>query len=67
MSMSKKDYVAIAKAISGVSWQDKIDPLTVTVVSVTLAELFLQDNPRFQYQTFMLECFQPQQQEVNHV
>jgi hypothetical protein len=67
MSMSKKDYVAIADALNDVNWQKKIDPITMTVVSVSLAELFLKGNPRFQYQTFMLACFQQQKQEVNDV
>lgn len=67
MSMTKKDYVSIADALNKVTWQDDIDPMTMTFVSVTLAELFLKDNPRFQYQTFMQACFQPQKQEVTDV
>ncbi len=55
--MSKKDYVAISDAINDVLLRDNLDPLTITIVSVALAEVFLKDNPRFQYQTFMQACY----------
>ena len=45
MSMSKKDYVAIADAINEVLWQKDIDLVTISVVSIALAEVFLKDNP----------------------
>jgi hypothetical protein len=57
MSMTKKDYVAIADAINGVLWQKDTDPLTITVVSVALAEAFLKDNPQFQHNTFIQACY----------
>ena len=66
MSMSKKDYVAIADAINDVLWQKNIDLVTISVVSIALAEVFLKDNPKFQHNTFIQACY-AEQKEINNV
>ena len=66
MSMSKKDYVAIADAINEVLWQKDIDLVTISVVSIALAEVFLKDNPQFQHNTFIQACY-ARQKEINNV
>ena len=66
MSMSKKDYVAIADAINKVLWQKDIDLVTVSVVSIALAEVFLKDNAQFQHNTFIQACY-AERKEINNV
>ena len=66
MSMTKKDYVAIADAINKVLWQKDIDLVTISVVSIALAEVFLKDNPKFQHNTFIQACY-VERKEIDHV
>jgi hypothetical protein len=66
MSMSKKDYVAITDAINKVLWQKDIDLVTISVVSIALAEVFLKDNPQFQHNTFIQACY-AERKEIDHV
>lgn len=52
--MTRKDYVAIAKAISesGVKELDKM------IVARSMAEVFKKDNERFDYSRFFEACIQ---------
>lgn len=59
MPMSKKHYTAIAHEISIVMWEDGNDPKTVMVLTGRLADLFEDDNPRFDRQRFLTACTKP--------
>jgi hypothetical protein len=56
MSMTKKDYVAVADAMNEVLWTPQTDPGTVALAVVRLADSFQGDNPRFDRSRFMQAC-----------
>lgn len=56
MPMTKKYYIAIARALNQTMWDKDADPATVTAVMVRLAEVFRDDNPLFDAQRFYAAC-----------
>lgn len=60
MSMSKKDYEAIAEVfnewVSFNSGEDDIDTYPAFQLSDGLANYFEKDNPRFDRERFMIAC-----------
>lgn len=56
MSMSKKDYVAIASVINRVASSRLADLATVTAVIGNLNTYFASDNPNYQGQRFIAAC-----------
>lgn len=59
MSMTKKHYVAVAKAINEVLWKHESDPATVVMVAAALSDVFRSDNPvRYDGQRFLAACLQ---------
>jgi hypothetical protein len=57
MSMTKKDYVAIADVMNEVMWTKGADPATTTTTVLRLGKLFASENINFKYETFMSACF----------
>lgn len=57
MSMTKKDYVAIADVMNEVMWTKGADPATTTATVLRLGKLFASGNTNFKYETFMSACF----------
>jgi hypothetical protein len=67
MSMTKKDYVAIAAVINKEVWRDGNDPATMACVAVSLACLFSDASISFQYDRFINACLDEPSQEVSNV
>ena len=59
MPMSKKHYEAVASAVNNIMWQTGTDPATMAYVIASLAEVFANDNPRFDRHRFMTACTKP--------
>ena len=57
MSMTKKDYVAIADVMNEIMWTKGADPATATTTVLRLGKLFASGNTNFKYETFMSACF----------
>ena len=57
MSMTKKDYVAIADVMNEVMWTKGADPATTTTTVLMLGKLFASGNTNFKYDTFISACF----------
>ena len=62
MSMTKKDYTAIAEVINSVLWEKYIDPLTVVRLAARLSDQFQQESPRFRNDLFIAECLREREQ-----
>lgn len=57
MSMTRKDYKAIAKVLSAEhAIADDKTEITVQNIVASLADLFAQTNPRFERETFYIAC-----------
>lgn len=56
MAMSKKDYVAIADAISRASRLENADQRTIHMIVMRLVYIFDEDNPRFDSSRFIDAC-----------
>ena len=56
MSMTKKDYVAIAEVMNEIVWAKDMDPVTTTATVIKLSTLFSSDNANFQHDTFIKAC-----------
>ena len=54
--MTRKDYVAIAKAINSALWHHECDPATVVMVAGELSTVLHKDNPLFDDKRFMEAC-----------
>ena len=54
--MTKKDYIAIAKAINETMWSKGADPATLTALIARLSIAFTNDNPRFDHKRFWQAC-----------
>lgn len=50
--MTKKDYIAIAKAIREVAGSGEANQLTVRAIVQNIADVLGDDNPRFNHTTF---------------
>ena len=58
MSMSKKDYIAIAGCINRVASSRLADLATVTALIGNFSTYFASDNPNYQSQRFIAACLQ---------
>jgi hypothetical protein len=59
MSMTKKDYEMVAKALNAVLWHHESDPATAMAAIRELTQAFTRDNEeRFKPQTFIEACCQ---------
>jgi hypothetical protein len=54
--MSRKDYERIASVLAGVRQTNPDARVQLNVVSMTLADVFADDNPRFDRTRFLLAC-----------
>ena len=53
--MTRKDYVATAEILNG--YVDKVDFLVLAELAEDFAEMFSEDNERFQHQRFIDAVF----------
>ena len=53
MSLSRKDYTAIASRLNDILWQRGSDPATVVAVAYSIAEYFGVDNSLFDVNKFI--------------
>lgn len=60
MSMSKKDYVAIADVLNAILWMEDSCPLTMARVTAALSIVFEEDNPRFDEARFRAAALKQQ-------
>jgi hypothetical protein len=58
MSMTKKDYEIVAKALNAVLWHHESDPATAMAAVSELSQAFMRDNARFDLQKFIEACCQ---------
>ncbi len=49
--MTRKDYISTAEILNSVS--DEMDFLTLATIAEKFAEMFSNDNPRFDHQRFI--------------
>ncbi len=56
MSMSRKDYEAIAEGINSILYEQESCTLTVSRIMLHLGVIFEADNPRFDYMKFREAC-----------
>lgn len=54
--MTRKDYVAIAAAIKPLTHHSHTDRAIVEVVAINIAKALERDNPRFDYNRFLVAC-----------
>ena len=54
--MTRKDYVATAEILNG--YVDKVDFLVLADLAEDFAEMFSEDNERFQHQRFIDAVFE---------
>jgi hypothetical protein len=52
MSMSKKDYVAVAETLNAILWMEQSCPLTIARMTAALGVVFTEDNPKFDEERF---------------
>ena len=58
MSMTKKDYEIVAKALNAVLWHHESDPATAMAAVRELSQAFIRDNDRFDPNKFIEACCQ---------
>lgn len=58
MSMTKKHYEIVAKALNAVLWHHESDPATAMAAVRELSQAFIRDNDRFDPKKFIEACCQ---------
>ena len=57
--MTRKDYIAIARALNNCMHHHECDPETVVMVAQELSTVLANDNPLFDYRRFIDACTAP--------